>query len=257
MSEPATEAKVCKRCGAFGDLPHGWVEDDCILPHRTTNEHHMPRAKHGHICDHCVTRHREWLEEIVTLYATLTDVLLAGSIPDDTAEHQRVKKAPASPSPLRLDAWALLHPRMLNWGARVDGELRVGYLGGSLPDIPTLLSSWAQAAYDAQGWTATAPDTVSGAVAALTTAAELAGHQTWIDDYDAELTWIRRSLRNAHGISNPTHLGMCLNVGCTGKVWPKPGDNPRCGKCGRRYGTNDLVRLKLNEKRNADESRTA
>lgn len=257
-------AKVCERCGAFGDTPHGWVEGDCILPHRMTNDRHPPKAKHGHVCGYCIDRQHEWLTEITELYATLVQVLSPGSIPDNTAAHKRPKKAPASPSPIRLEAWALLHNEQLNdrvtilnaagYATRDENGNFVtepAYRGNNLPDVAEVLAGWAQAAYDAQDWTADAPSTVTGAVAALTALdPDIIGQQEWIDEYDAELKWIRRALRNAHGLTDPQPLGKCLTVDCKGRVWAeKDGGEPRCSRCGRRYGTNDLVRLKLNERR--------
>jgi hypothetical protein len=243
------KTRLCEQCGAFGDMPHSWVEGDCVLRHRLTNERHLPKATAGHICGHCVSRHREQLAEIVELYATLGRVVLAGSVPDNTAEHGHTKKAPASPSPLRLDAWSLIHNDMLNDHILVDGRTEPAYLGAHLPDIPSLLASWAQAAYDAQEWTSTAPTTVTGATAALRAAADVIARQEWIDDYDAELGWMWRALRNAHGLTQPQALGRCLTVDCGGQVWPVEDNHPRCGRCGRRYGTLDLVRMKVHEKK--------
>lgn len=257
------EAKVCDRCGAHGAIPHGYVDGDCMLPHRMTGDRHPPRAHHGLVCRYCIARWQEWLQEILELYATLGTVLEPGSIPDTTAQHDRPKKAPASPSPIRLEAWALLYGRLNDRATVLDragnavrdntGKIvtEPAVRGSNLPDIPELLTGWAQAAYDAQDWTAAAPTTVTGAVAALTAIpADTIGAQEWVDEYDAELKWIRRALRNAHGITDPQPIGKCLTVDCRGRVWAdKDTGEPKCGECKRRYGTLDLVRLKANEKR--------
>lgn len=244
-------SRLCERCGAFGDLPHGWVEGDCILPHKN---HSRKLVAGSQVCQPCVDRWGDWLTEIVDLYATLSDVLLAGSVPDDTAEHKHQRKAPASPSPIRLDAWALLHPEGLNaWVKGDDGVLHpVGMAG--LPDVADVLRNWAQAAFDAHGWTMEAPDTVSGAAVACRVDLETIAGLPDCDTFDAELRWVRRALRSAHGISNPSPLGACLNVGCGGMVWPDHGASPRCDRCSRRYGTLDLVRLKVHEKRGEEAS---
>lgn len=245
MTEPV---KLCERCGAFGEMPHAWVEGDCILPHYA---HH--KATIGHCCEYCVDRHKDWLMEITELFATLDEVVPAGSIPDDTAEHTRPKKQPASPAPLRLDAWAMLYDRRrlhAHGARRDDGTLAHDYLHGTLPDVPAVLHGWASYAIETGAeQTAERITNVTGAVIQLRSAAEHVAGQPWIDEYDAELRWVRRSLRNAHGISDPQHLGACITVTggreCGGNVWPaRGGGKPKCDRCARKYGTLDLVRLK-------------
>lgn len=247
------EATACDRCGAFGDIPHGWVEGDCVLRHRN---HSRKLVAGTFVCVPCVERHREWLTEIVELYAALAEVVLAGSVDDQRGdEYQKPRKAPASPSPLRLAAWALLtgevNDHTVDLQIDPDGSRyyveHAAYLGANLPDVPAVMAGWAQAAYDEQEWTATAPHTVSGAVAALSAAAEIMAGIPDVGSYDEELRWVRRSLRSAHGVADPKPLGACLNVECRGKVWPGAGAQPKCDRCARRYGTHDLVRLKLNE----------
>lgn len=230
----------CSTCGSIDR--HVWVEGDCILPHRRHSRRLVPGT---FVCEPCVERHTTWLREIVDLYATLTDVLLAGSVPDDTAAHKHQKKAPASPSPIRLDAWALLHNQVNDHVNNDDGTVSPAYLGANLPDIPAILTGWAQALYDANDWTATAPNTVTGAAAALTAGAETIAGDPDVDSYDAELRWVRRALRNAHGLTDPHPLGQCLTLDCGGNVWPAAGEQPRCDRCARRYGASDLVRMKL------------
>ncbi len=215
----------------------------------------MPHRKHsratiGHCRRWCTERHVSWLTEIVDLYATLPDVIEQGSIPDDTAEHKRPRKQPASPALMRLAAWAMIHDtaRLFAHGDRLeDGTYEEEYLRG-LPDVPEVLAGWAQNTVDSQGvLTDMMLTTVSGAVALLKINAEHNATQPWIDVYDAELYWIRLSLRNAHAISDPTPLGHCLTVidgrDCTGLVQPVQGQQPKCDRCGRKYGTLDLVRL--------------
>lgn len=242
---------ACDRCGAFGDLPHGWIEGDCVLPHR---RHSVNLLEGSFVCLPCVNRHREWLVEIVELYATLTDVLLAGSVPDGSGdEYSKPRKAPASPSPLRLQAWALLNTRMLN-DHTIDenGEQHAAYLGASLPDIPAVLAGWAQVAYDARGWTATAPTTVEGASAALRVAAEVMARSPEVDTYDAELRWVYAALCHAHGRS--THgrrpVGRCPSLDgagdpCGGPLWPDPAGRMTvdCGRCGRHFDERFLSHL--------------
>lgn len=240
---------VCETCGAFGNTGHGWVEGDCPLPHRT---HSRKIVRGALICRPCVDRHEEWLADIPDLYATLSDVLLAGSIVDDTAEHTHTKIV-GSPSPIHLMAWALLggggglkdHVVEVTYTefGRVTAE-RSAYMGGNLPDIPTVLAGWAQVAFDALYENATAPDDVTGAAAALIANSEVMARSPLVDDYDAELRWVWNALRAAHGLSDPEPLFSCLTVGCGGNVWPMQAGSPACDRCHRRYGTLDYVRAK-------------
>lgn len=247
-------SRLCERCGAFGDLPHTWIEGDCILPHR---EHSTQLLDGTHICQPCIRRHRDWLTEIIDLYAQLADVVLTGSIPDDTAQHDR-QKVTGSPSPLRLTAWALLkgvndHLIEVDYvnGQRVE-TVRSTYLGSNLPDIPAILTGWAQALYDdTYEQPTTAPSTVAGAAAVLNANAETLAALPDIDTYDAELRWVRRALRQAHGITNPQPLGNCLSVDCRGVVWRQQGGGS-CDRCHRQYGKLDLVRLRGHERTKAD-----
>lgn len=238
---------VCERCGAFGGMEHAWVEGDCILRHRS---HH--RATVGHLCVSCVDRHRAWLGEIVELYATLPQVVALGSVPDDTAEHKHTKR-PASPAQMRLIAWAMLNDasRLFAKGEKQqDGTWTEDYLRG-IPDPPPVLGSWAQTCVDSQGITTNVEhDSLAANAALLRVRAEHIAGQPWVDEYDAELAWVRRTLRAAHGITEPKPIADCINVtdtrSCTGRVWrdPDPSKDPRCDRCSRRYGKLDLVRLK-------------
>jgi hypothetical protein len=246
------ETAPCSKCG-HTDGVHPWTEGDCILPHHKTHS----RATTGHICGWCVDRHKDWLREIVELYATLGRVVAQGSIDEGTIEYQKPRKKPASPALMRLDAWAMTQDtgRLFAGGEKQrDGTHTIGYMN-ALPDVPAVLATWTEAVIEAVGWTSTAPSTVTGCSALLTTQAEQIGHLPLVDDYDAELGWLRRSLRRAHGITDPQALGKCLTVTdqreCGGRVWPNGSENPKCDRCGRRYGTLDLVRLKVNEKREA------
>lgn len=232
-----SDGEICDKCGAFGLMPHIWVEGMCVLPHRNHS-----RATVGFCCTWCVDKLAGWLTEIVELYAGLPDVLEPGSIPDTTAEHQRPKKRPASPAPVRLEAWAMLYDsdRLYRTGSPSD-----------LPDVAAVLGTHAQALWDDLGY-GPAPDTVTGAVGTLTANVEVVAGSPWIDEFDADLRWLRKALRDAHGITEPKPIGDCLTVDCTGKVWPDRDDGrPRCGSCKRRYGLHDLVRLKVNERATA------
>lgn len=226
----------CERCGAIGDMPHAWVEGDCVLPHRT---HFTKLATGTHICQPCIDRWDDWLTETLELWAGLTDVLHAGSVPEAESEHQKPRKAPASPSPLRLMAWALANPKTLN----------PGNPGPDIPDIPTILTNWAEAIWDAldygDGW----PTTVSGATAAIRSHRDTIAAMPDVDTFDAELRWIRRALRTAHGI-NARSVGLCPTLdgwgkACGGKLWLAPNGTMavNCARCGRHFDERFLSHL--------------
>lgn len=248
MSNDRTGDEPCNRCGETDR--HGWIEGDCILPHRG---HSTKLVDGAFICRPCVDRHRAWLVEIVDLYGGLSSVLLAGSTALEDTEYQKPRKAPASPSPLNLAAWALLHRSTLNDhivdvdyidGRRVETE-RDAYLGSNLPNIPRVLAGWAQAAYDANGWTADAPTDLSGAAAALTAQADVIAGIPDIDTYDTELRWVYRAVRHAHGLGSGARkpVGRCPSLDghgreCGGPLWPDKhgGMAVDCGRCRRNYG---------------------
>lgn len=253
---------VKEKCPHCGGLPgqHLPVEGDCILPHRYNDKHHPPRARIGWLCTGCVQRHRDWLNQILDMWALLPSVVPLGSVPDDTAEHARAKKQPATPALVRLQAWALLYGRNRTSVHQFDGEGRAiydegrpvmvpGRLGAFLPDVPRILCQWALDAGRPQ------PRTVSGAIVALQGEAETIAHQPWVDEYDAELAWILRAMRDAHGIDQSLPIGRCISVKngreCGGHVREQPGGNPKCDRCRRRYGLHDLVRLQLVEGKEA------
>lgn len=244
----------CDRCGGE-PKNHTPVEGDCLLPHGYTHNQHPPQASVGWICRGCVDRQRDWLKEIVELYGTLTDVLLAGSIPDDTAEHDHVKKAPASPSPIRLDAFALLRPDGLRHTIRGEnqfgGDMTSTYLT-ELPDVPAVLAGWAQAVYDARDMTAAAPAHVEGAAVVCRMNVEVLARIPDADTFDQEIRWLRRALRAAHGLGLPRDFGRCITVNenqsCHGRVVSEHGETPHCKRCGRRYQDgHDLMRLRVSQ----------
>lgn len=241
----------CRVCGAEQGQPHHPIESDCALPHRYDRADHPPQARRGHACTGCVKRLREHVTEIGKLHAELATVIPLGSVPDDTAAHKHTKRT-GSPAQMRLDAWALAQNAVNAKIRNPDNpaELIDAYLGAHLPDVPATMTAWAQAVYDAHDWTDNAPDTVSGAVAVLIAdgGIEAITAQADVDTFDAEVTWVRRALRNAHGITQPRPLGRCLSVDCRGQVW-RTDDAAKCDRCGRVYAHLDLVRLRANEER--------
>jgi len=166
--------KVCNRCGSFDGI-HDYMPGDCILPHRNHSRNLLDDTD---VCVHCIERHQEWLDEIRFLYSQLGTVLEPGSVVDDTAEHARTKKS-AEPAPVRLDAFALLFDsaRLFPIQQREDRSWSAdGYLHWAVPDIPLVLTGWAQNACDEQRLAGASLDsTLRTAVWLLTEHAERIG----------------------------------------------------------------------------------
>lgn len=258
---------ACETCGAHGTVPHCWIEGDCVLPHRMDKPRHPPIARIGRVCEHCITRHREQLTEIVELYAGLRLIVAAGSIPDDTAEHKRPKKRQGSPSPVRLEAWAMLYDagRLFAHGPHREGSQPLGrlqhtrfaedYQHTATPDVYAVLAGWVGLLDEALDVTPWDRGSVAACCNALDTYAHTIAEQPWIDDYDAELRWLRIALRRAHGLSDPRPVAECLNDEsgneCHGNVWRETG--MKCDKCGRPYKGLDAVRLRVHARRQTEE----
>lgn len=235
-----TASKLCERCGAFGDVPHGWVEGDCVLPHRS---HSRKLVEGGLVCQPCADRWVEWLDEVIELYGTLESVLYVGGASDPAVDRVSHGKRTGSPSPIRLTAWALYWNEVNDHIEHQDGSTTATYLDGNLPDIPAVLAGWAQAIYEDRydGTSIVAFTAYAGAAwlkANITTVAA----SPLLDDFDTELKWVRRALRQAHGITDPEPMFACLEVDCAGYVWPMSAGAPACDHCHRRYGTLDQVR---------------
>lgn len=231
---------ICDRCGTT-DHRHTWVEGDCVLPHRG---HH--KATIGHACTGCVQRHRDWLREIIELFTTLAQVVPAGSVPDDTADHGKPRKQPASPAPMRLDAWAMLHDRQRLYRTGRDSDL---------PDVPAVLDDLAQRILDdhphgGDEAGASLDGTAVTAARILTEWGERIARGPWIDEYDAELAWVRRRLRAAHGLASKHPVGRCPSLDgngdtCDGPLWPDRHGRLAvdCARCRRHYDETYLRHL--------------
>jgi hypothetical protein len=239
----------CDVCGSPAGEPHTPVEGDCILPHDYDQADHPPRARVGWCCASHVHRHRYWLAQIDELWETLDRVTALGTVRDNTADHRRTGKAPASPVPFRTLAWALHFGRIRTSVKQSDGSLKPALLGEHLPKIDQRLNRWV-AALHASGWQG---DRSSNAIFQLRRAAEHIAAQPWVDEYDAEIRWIWRTLRRAHGLPDRDKtLGRCLTIkdghDCGGTVREVPNGSPRCDTCRRQYeDPHDLMRLKITE----------
>lgn len=247
---------VCSRCGAVAGSEtlgtHQWQDSDCILPEHDYRRAHPPHATVGYCCRGCVDRLTDWLGEITDLYATLPDVIDLGSVPDDTAQHRHMKR-PASPAPMRLEAWAMIHDR--------DRLYRTGE-PSDLPDVPAVVADLAYRVGDELGVepARNLADSLTASATFLAGRLERAAGSAWIDELDAELRWLRRQLRQAHG--NPQPIGRCISIvdgrECRGQVWPSKRQHdprPECSRCRRRYDERDVARLTLTEAREGNRER--
>lgn len=242
---PAKEP--CTRCGQTPG--HSWVDGDCVLQHR---QHSTQLVDGAHVCVPCVKRWDDWLTEITELYAGLAGVVPAGSLPiETTGEYQKPRKKPASPAPFRLAAWAMLHGQINPIVKDRDGQfLESGYLGEHLPNVPDVLANWAEALYDHKQWGDGWPTTVTGAAAALRANRDTLATLPDVDTLDAELAWIRRHLRAAHGIADQQPVGRCPSLDgagheCGGPLWPDRHGRMAvsCSRCGRRFDERFLSHL--------------
>jgi hypothetical protein len=230
----------CGRCGR-DDGTHEWVESTCVLPHRN---HSTRLIEGGLVCWPCVDRHRDWLTEIVELFGTL-HLLLVPPLSSGTAspdgDYEKPRKAPEAPVPVRLDVLAMLSDR---------GRLFRTGRPSDLPDVPSVIGAWAQMLYEAT-YDGDAPEyTLFAAAAALSANAEGMARLPIVDEFDAELRWVRTHLRRAHGINNPKPVGHCptldgAGVSCGGALWPDEAGRLRvgCAKCERVFDETMLRHL--------------
>jgi hypothetical protein len=88
-----------------------------------------------------------------------------------------------------------------------------------------VVEAWAQALYEAT-YAGDPPDyTLAAAAAVLSANADSMARLPVVDEYDAELRWVRSHLRRAHGINNPKPVGRCPSLDgdgneCGGALWP-------------------------------------
>lgn len=227
---------LCGRCGASPGARHHWVDGDCVVGYHRA---HSP-ATVGPCCEACVDRIGDWLSEITRLFHDLPRVIPLGSVPDDTAAHSHARRS-ASPAQMRLDPWSMVYDRD-----------RLHYRGdpADVPDVPAVLADIAGRLHDDLG-TAAVERGVAGCATFVTLHRADLARSGWVEDAFADLRWVRRHLRAAHGITGPESLGECMSVrdgrDCGGQVCPSTDRDPRpkCTRCNRRYSPLDLVRLRM------------
>jgi hypothetical protein len=209
-----------------------------------TKGHSTRLIEGAHVCISCVDRHRDWLTEIVELFGTLHLLLvppLSSGAASPDGDYEKPRKAPEAPVPVRLDVLAMLSDR-----ARL---FRTGR-PSDLPDVPSVMEAWAQALYEATYDGDVPGYTLAAAAAVLRANAEAMARLPIIDEFDAELRWVRTHLRRAHGISSPKPVGKCPTLDgdgtmCGGALWPDEAGRLRvsCSRCERVFGETMLRHL--------------
>jgi hypothetical protein len=226
-------------CDVCGQKPCAWQDDDCLnVP---AHDHRKP-VDGAHLCQPCITRINTRLQQILELYATLPFVTPNGSVPDDIAPHRHIK-GDSAPAPVRLSVVALLDPR----------NHATGHYLSDVPDVAGVVNSWAEALCDFRGLAGVSLNgTLFAAVRLLTAHNTAAAAAPWVDDYQAEIDWCWRSLRNVHGLCPPQArpVGRCPSQDgagrlCGGDLWPdKAGTmSVACGRCQRVFGPTYLRHL--------------
>ena len=128
-----------------------------------------------------------------------------------------------------------------------------GHYTTDVPDVAGVLACWAEALADhARLAGASLDGTLLRSVRFLTAFDTAAAAAPWIDDYQAEIDWCWRSLRDAHGLTPPQTrpVGRCPSQDgrgaiCGGDLWPdKAGTmSVACGRCQRVFGPTYLRHL--------------
>lgn len=220
---------VCERCGAFGDMPHAWIEGDCVISH---TDHEEPYV--GRVC----RRHYHWIDDvlrqILELYVLLPDVIQPGSGPADG----RPSGAVFAPAPARLDVLAITDRR-----AKTPIDLEPG----EIPDLPGTLSSWAERVRTERGGLEL-DGTVTCSVRYLRRERHWIAQQPDVTDLVLELDWLHRGIAHAVGDTMwPRPIGVCPN--CQTKLYNSPSksgiDEVTCRKCKTTWRGVDLARLRL------------
>jgi hypothetical protein len=229
-------ASPCPHCGQ--PVGHVWVEGQCL----NVPQHDHRRATIGFLCQPCLDRINDRLEAILILYATLPFVTAIGSVPDDIAPHRHVK-GDSAPAPVRLSVVALLDPR----------NHATGHYTTDVPDVAGVLNDWAEALAEYRGLAgASLNGTLNTSIRLLRAHSTAAAAAPWVDDYQAEIDWCWRSLRDAHGLTPPQTrpVGHCPSQDgrgaiCGGDLWPdKAGTmSVACGRCQRVFGPTYLRHL--------------
>lgn len=221
-------------------------------------------------CRRCVTRLARALNDIVTLYALLDDVIEPGSVMTD-GNKPKGRRADA-PVPVRLDVLALRDPRTTWTG--VNGEI---------PSVLGVLASWAQVVREDRGLASPCRacqhndhDTPCGALAmegrsviqcrcnryvpplaTVTSETSLlrkhldwVAQQPWVDEMAGEIHKLHSALRTICGEPKTRKVGTCVNDDgrgpCRGPLMPSRfSPAVTCARCGDEWDEADLRRLGL------------
>lgn len=226
----------CQVCGTIGG--HSWTDTDCL----NVPAHDHRRASVGFLCPACVDRIVDHLADILILYATLPFVTPIGSVHEDVAPHRHVKNDSA-PAPMRLSAVALLDSR----------NPATGNYAADVPDVAGVIGGWAECLCDRRGLAgASLNGTLTASVHLLREHAPYAAAAPWVDEFQVEVEWVWRSLRDAHGLTPPEArpIGRCPSLDgdgfmCGGDLWADRAGAMQvaCGRCKRIFGETYLRHL--------------
>lgn len=177
----------------------------------------------GHLCRRCLGRLRRDLTDLIDLWADLDPAPVKGTGGAATGK-------PGSKPPLRLavvdatDRRGEIHAQVCGWAAIVTEERQ---LHATIPDVPT-------------------------AARLLLTHAEWLAEQPWSDEAAAEVRDAARIVKALTGNTPDPALGRCSDIDphgerdrCGGPIrWADDGTLATvCGRCGGRWGTDDLAHI--------------
>jgi len=178
-------------------------------------------------CERCVRATRERLDElqehVVVLEATMTP---AGRALEPSPRRPGYGSRP----PVSLDVLAALDYRSHATGTGPDDDPDESTLSvlGSLHRIALYVS---QQRYrdGVDGWPVPRPVTVTTLTRWLRLHSEWCAHQLWAASYVEVIRTLHAQLRRQAHDAPERSLGVCIEPGCGGTVWPdRDGDGGRC-----------------------------
>jgi len=200
----------------------------CVLEHDQHTE-----ATDGLLCRRHSQRLLDTLTDIRELWFELALILEAGSAPKEASPKTRRLKADSPPAPANLDALVLRDHRTIQKG-HTDP-----------PSLPAIIASWVLLVADERPLTTTLPNSVVGQLDLLTRHHQWITGQEWIEDYQREMTELRKALKSA--VRDQTHreYGKCPH--CNGPVFIRNGsNNAKCSGCNATWSTpQELARLSV------------
>jgi hypothetical protein len=201
----------CSVPGGCGHL-HTGSRLLCVLPHRDDAERQQDV---GLLC----RWHRNRLDSIVGEIASDLPLLLmiqvAGSAPKDSAPRTRHMKSSSPPAPADLEVLTLLDRRTSS--VQYPQLLPQDNLPADMsrPGTPVLavIASWVLLLADERPLTATLPSSAIGQLDLLRRHHDWIAAQSWVDDYLAEMTDLKRAISRALRDKPHRFMGHCYLIG--------------------------------------------